>query len=184
MLRYMSRKAFTIVELIVVITILAIILAVGVVNLRSAGTIANDEERKTDVGNFAKALEDYYLYGTTGASEPYNLTPPNQYPATASFLSGGVVTSATVSALFPDLNLDNVIAPGMATPADTLTMATNNTATVAGVTPLPTINQYVYQPLAADGTLCSTAVTNCMKFYIYYRLETDGLVYQFASKNK
>lgn len=178
----MNKKAFTIIELIVVITVLTIILVVGIVNLRSGGTIANDEERKTDVANFAKALEDYYLYGNTSATDPYVSTPPNKYPATADF--GSPITSATIATLLPDLNQDNVKAPGITDPANTLIMATNNTANTYGVTPQPTINTYVYQPLASDGSLCALSVTNCRKFYIYYKLESDGAIYQLASKNK
>ena len=180
----MAKKAFTIVELIVVITILSILLVVGVVNLRSAGTVANDEERKTDVTNFAKALEDYYLYGNTGTSDPYLSTAPNQYPNTTLFLVGGVVAQSAVSALFPNLDSNNYLAPGVGAVASTLVMATNATATTAGVTPQPTTSQYIYQPIASDATLCDSSVKNCRKFYIYYKLETDSLVYQIASKNK
>lgn len=178
----MNKKAFTIIELIVVVTILTVVLVIGVVNMRSAGLVANDEERKTDVTNFAKALEDYYLYGNTSATDPYVSTPPNQYPATVSF--GSPITSATIASLLPDLNQDNLKAPGITDVATTLKMASNNTTTTSGVLPTVINDTYVYQPIASDGTLCDSLAKNCRKFYIYYKLETNSTTYQLASKNK
>lgn len=180
----MNKKAFTIVELIVVITVLAILLVVGVVNLSRTGNVANDEERKTDVTNLAKALEDYYLYGNSTTADPYVSSPPNEYPDTTLFQSGGVVTQAMLSGLFPNLDSNNYLAPGVSVVSNTLVMATNSTATIAGVTPQPTTSQYIYQPIASDGTLCDSTAKNCRKFYLYYKLEIDSVVYQVASKNK
>jgi len=180
----MNKKAFTIIELIVVVSILTIILVVGVVNLRSAGTVANDEERKTDVSNFAKALEDYYLYGTTSPNDPYNLTPPNEYPDTSQF-GTSATNYANLTSILSDFDTNNVTAPGVTTTGSTLVMATNNVATTAGITPQPTTSQYVYQPISSTGSLCTNTTTqNCRKFYIYYKLESDSTVYQLASKNK
>jgi prepilin-type N-terminal cleavage/methylation domain-containing protein len=173
----MSKKGFTLIELIIVIAIMGIMLVIGVVNLRASQTVANDKEREADVSNFAIALEDYYKFGSGN-------TTTFEYPATVQFTNGTSVTSAAVSSILPDLDQNNLLAPGVTDIANTLTLATNNVATTAGVLPQPTINQYVYQPLDKTGALCTLAATNCTKFYLYYKLEADGLVYSKASRNK
>lgn len=173
----MYKKAFTLVELVIVIAIIGVMLVLGVVNLRNASTITNDKEREADVANLAIALEDFYEYGN-GTINAFD------YPSTVQFTDGTSVTTASVKALLPDLDINTVMAPNINDPANTLTLATNNVATVAGVLPQPTIDQYVYQPLDKTGALCTSATTTCTKFYLYYTLENDGLVYQVASRNK
>lgn len=56
--------------------------------------------------------------------------------------------------------------------------------TTEGVLPQPTINQYVYQPIKTDGAVCVSGNIDCRKFNIFYRLESDDLVYKITSKNQ
>jgi len=174
----MKKKAFTLIELIIVITIMGIMLVIGVVNLRSSQTIANDKEREADVSNFAIALEDYYKFGNGTVASSYD------YPATVQLTNGTSVTAATITSLLPDLDQNNLLAPGVTNIANTLTLAINNTATTAGVLPQPTIDQYVYQPLDSSGALCTISATTCTKFYIYYKKESDNSINQISSRNK
>jgi len=51
---------FTLVELLVVITILGIIVAIGLVSFRSAQERGRDAQRKSDLKQIASALELYY----------------------------------------------------------------------------------------------------------------------------
>jgi prepilin-type N-terminal cleavage/methylation domain-containing protein len=64
----MHHRGFTIVELIIVITIMAILMTLGVVNLRNAQVNARDTERKTDISTIAKYLEVYYTSGNNSTS--------------------------------------------------------------------------------------------------------------------
>lgn len=162
----MYRRGFTIVELIIVITIMGILLVLGVVNLRGTQVDARDNERKTDVQTIAVHLENFYLTGAT----------IGQYPSTN-------LTGAAVQPSLPDANMSSFIAPGAANLAASFIPATNSLTTTTTVTPLPTTSQYVYQPLKSDGTLC-TGAQECRKFYLYYRLEGDNTVYQEMSKKQ
>lgn len=101
------------------------------------------------------------------------------YPSTAI-----TATSATITKALRDIDTESVSAPGITDPTVTFKPATNNVQTTAGVTPQPTIDQYVYQPLQQDGTLCTAASQQCQKFNLYYRLEADNTIYVATSKNQ
>ena len=168
----MNRRAFTIVELLIVIALMGILLTLSVVNLRSTQVSARDTERKTDIDNIAMQLEIYYKSGTDGSSVL------GRYPSTA------LVGSTNIQASLRDADLKSFTPPG-ATSADTgFVAATNNVQTPAGVTPQPTATTYVYQPLQQDETLCTLESQMCTKFNLYYKLETDGQVYMKTSKNQ
>ena len=57
------RPGFTLVELLITITIMVILLALVVVSLRSTQANARDEKRKTDTANIARGLERRYVEG-------------------------------------------------------------------------------------------------------------------------
>lgn len=171
----MYRRGFTVVELIIVITIMGILLVLGVVNLRGSQISARDAERKADVEAIALHLESFYTNGRDGS------TTLGRYPST------GLVTSPAATSIqtnLRDIDLKSVMAPGITDPANTLIIATNTTQTTAGILPQPTIDQYIYQPLKQDGTLCTSGAQMCQKYNLYYRLETDNTVYMVTSKNQ
>jgi type II secretory pathway pseudopilin PulG len=161
--------------LVIVITIMAILLVLGVVNLRGSQANGRDAERKTDIESIAQHLETYYTSGTDGS------TDVGGYPSTS-------ITSSqnTMTTVLRDIDTDSLMAPGISDPTQTFIPATCSGTclqTTAGVTPQPTINQYVYQPLHSDGTLCNDAV-ECRKFNLYYRLEADNSVNMVTSLNQ
>lgn len=55
-----STSAFTIIELITVIVILSILVAITIVSYKGVQARARDSDRRADVTNIAKALEQYY----------------------------------------------------------------------------------------------------------------------------
>lgn len=139
------RNGFTVVELVITITIMAILMTVGVVALRSTQVNGRDEKRKSDVANIVLGLQSFYQetrpdYGFYGEG--------NSYPNTAA-----IATESTLRDLVPDINASSLRAPGVA-PSDPISLiaATNAVETTAGVLPQPTINTYVYQPLASLAT--------------------------------
>jgi len=164
----MKRRGFTIIELIIVVTIMGILLTIGVVNLRGSQANGRDAERKVDVDTIALHLETYYTSGTDGS------TTIGTYPST-------IITSdvySSVIASLRDIDVKSITSPGVDDPANSFTSATNNTQTKDGVMPKPytstdVINQYnyIYQPIQSDGTLCTTALQECRKFNLYYKLE-------------
>jgi prepilin-type N-terminal cleavage/methylation domain-containing protein len=171
------RSGFTIVELIIVIVIMAILLALAVVNLRSSQIGARDDERKTDVSNIARSLEAFYNSGTAGISG-------GTYPGVSHM--SDLNTTGGSDDILPDIDQRSLRAPGVAdTDPVSLIAATNNIETTTGIQPQPTISTYVYQALQNDGSLCTDhLVTPCRRFNIYYMLETDNTVYEITSKNQ
>jgi prepilin-type N-terminal cleavage/methylation domain-containing protein len=93
----MNRRGFTIIELLVVITIMGILLTLGVANLRGTQINARDEERKGDVSSIATHLETYFKYGIpTGTSVPTitNLiTNPNIETGVTNVVGSNVTTT-------------------------------------------------------------------------------------------
>ena len=83
-----------------------------------------------------------------------------------------------------DIDVKSITAPNVTDAALTFISATNNTQTISGVLPLPTIDQYVYQPLMKDGSLCTLESQECTKFNLYYRLESDNTVNIVTSRNQ
>lgn len=162
----MQRRGFTIVELLIAITVMGILLVIAVVALSSSQRNARDDERKVDVQTITSHLEDYYnganSSGVTG-----------RYPTTSLTAS-----EASIKTALRDVSTSTFIAPGSTSTSQTFIAATNATQTPEGVAPQPTVTTYVYQPLQANGALCTgdVALTECRKFNIYYRLENDTTV--------
>jgi prepilin-type N-terminal cleavage/methylation domain-containing protein len=169
----MLRRGFTVVEIIITITIMGILLTLAVVSLTSSQVNSRDTERKGDIEALATHLETFYRNGSDTSPNP------GRYPSTAITSNETALRNA-----LRDIDIKSVIAPGSAGMSATLAPATNATQTTTGVAPQPTITQYVYQPLQSNNTLCSNETQECRKFNIYYRLEADNTVYMVTSKNQ
>lgn len=178
-----SKPGFTLIELVITITIMAALLALAVVSLRSSQAVARDEERTTDVTAIAQALEAYrsgsFDYRTLGG---YPLYFDGTYPPTAYFSNKQNITNA-----LRNLNVTAMYAPGVSqTAAPSLVGATSTSNQT------PTINTYIYQPLMSDGTLCnlgqtsttSSTLEHCRRFTLYYRTEVDNQIRTITSKHQ
>jgi prepilin-type N-terminal cleavage/methylation domain-containing protein len=163
----MKLRGFTIIELIIVITIMGILLILGVVNLRGSQANARDDERKGDVGAIALNLEGYYK----GVNDTGGV---GTYPSTTS----SDASNELITTYLPDIDIKSLLAPGVNDPDKSFISAIDNNAQT------PTISQYMYQPLQSSGALCTSILQGCRKFNIYYRLETDNTVYKITSKNQ
>jgi prepilin-type N-terminal cleavage/methylation domain-containing protein len=102
-----------------------------------------------------------------------------QYP-----FVGESLTLESIRQTLRDIDSKSLLAPGMSDVAQTFTMATNNNQTTAGVLPQPTINQYIYQPIQSNGSLCTLESQECRKFNLYYRLESDNSIRMITSRNQ
>jgi len=165
------NAAFTLVELLITMTIMVMLIIIAVVNLRSNQANARDDQRKSDVNAIAQQLETYYESGTP-------TTSAGQYPGT-----NDINTLSEIQTLLPDLDTKDLWAPNVSTSgALSFTVATSTT------TPTPDINTFVYMPLTDSGGLCttagSTATTECRKFNIYYALEATSGTQKVTSKHQ
>lgn len=169
----MVRRGFTVIEIIITITIMGILLTLAVVNLTATQVNGRDSERVGDIEALVANLETFYRTGTADSSSI------GRYPST-----GLTNSEATLKNALRDLDLKSVTAPNSGSVADTFIAATNNNQTESGVLPQPTISQYVYQPLQANGALCTNGAQECRKFNIFYRLEATNTVVKVTSKNQ
>lgn len=167
-----QRPGFTLVELLVVIVVMGILLTIGIVNLTSSQPAARDKTRAGNVQTIADSLEAFYSQGNNNVG---GQVPPGEYPPANSFANNptGYLT---------EINPDVLNAPGQS--SNSIVAATNNTPTTTGVTPQPTISQYVYQPLQSDGSLCDADTKACRSFNLYYRTETDNVVHMITSRHQ
>lgn len=143
------ERGFTIVELAIVIVVLAILVGLTMGSTAGFQEQARDSERISDIDVIARTLESNYRVQAvaTGAT----------YPATSVGAAGFATLIADAEATkTPDKTTSSIV------------IATNNSAQV------PTFDQYIYQPLNVDESLCTTAP--CVKFKLYYRLEKDGVI--------
>ncbi len=167
----MVKRGFTIVELIITITIMGILMILAVVSVNSTQVRARDDERRVDIESISSSLETYYRLGDDTS------TLFGRYPTTSV-----VVSETTIKQQLRDVNINSFIAPGQTVATSTFKAATNAIQTTAGVLPQPTISEYVYQPINTAGTLCTTG--ECRKYNLYYRTETDNTVRTVTSKNQ
>lgn len=172
----MKWRGFTIVELIITITIMGILLVLVVVNVNSSQIRSRDDERKADIAAIQNALETFYTTGMDNEAAPGGSTLPGTYPAVELF-----TTDQSMLAALRDIDKKSLTPPNATEPA--LLLATNATQTATGVLPQPTISQYVYQPIDSSGNRCYFGSV-CRKFNLYYRLEGETGVQMVMSRNQ
>jgi prepilin-type N-terminal cleavage/methylation domain-containing protein len=175
-----KQRGFTIVELLIVIVVIGILAAIVITSFAGVQAKARDSKRQADVSTLAKQLEvDYANDGV--------------YPSTQRFLSNNstatvITPTQALAETWAVANLKGIDVTGLRAPGkdgsfNTLIPATNATITTAGVTPQPTKDTYVYQPLTSTNTLCTPGNVDCAKFNIYYMKEQDSSVQQKSSVN-
>lgn len=169
----MSRRGFTVVELIIVITIMGVLLTLTAVNLRSSQANARDEERKTDIESIALHLESFFRTGNRTS------TDVGRYPST------DIISQETT--ILENIDTKSLAVPG--TTASALRAAVNDVQTTTGISPMPsnTNDVYVYQPMKlVSGTWsrCTSESDECRKFNLYYWREIDNTVVMVTSKNQ
>jgi prepilin-type N-terminal cleavage/methylation domain-containing protein len=172
--RGVKRYGFTVVELVITITIMAILLALAVANFNSSETSSRDAERASDTKTLATHLELFYKNGTNSS------TSTGRYPSTAIFSNG----QTSIKEFLPDIDLLSATAPGAPDASASFIPATNTNQLEGGVTPQPTISQYVYQPIQTNGSLCTAETQECRKFSLFYRSEVDNSIKKVISKNQ
>jgi prepilin-type N-terminal cleavage/methylation domain-containing protein len=180
------RAGFTLVELLITITIMVILMTLAVFSLRSVQANARDEKRKTDITTIARGLEQRYTNGNPKATA---LTiNRGEYPSVAEFQHAQGVSQATYTPtqitggymleLLPGTTKDSLIPPGSGSfsPICTSSCSVETSSVYNAAT---TISKYIYEPITSANALCLT--TGCVRYNLYYRTEVDNVVHQVRS---
>ena len=183
-----KRFGFTIVEVMVVAAVLATLLIVGIVGVRSIQMTSRDNERQNDIDTLAINFETIYAKEIRDSSNTI-IKPQGSYMPVA----GGYTASFSIPAeLISELEKNTTLAPGQtATSLQTITPTSCNSSTsnatvcylstgftTATSASTVTKNRYVYVPLVRfdDSTkrLCTVAliqsgtVSGCHAYELYY----------------
>lgn len=181
--------------------IMAILLAVGGLSIRSSQANARDTERTADIEILARGLETRY---TRGKINP-NVTAvpayvkPGTYPSineinhiigqsVAGFTPAQITTGYGPIAL-PGTSIDAFSPPRLSNydgfTVSTCSAAVENTAAGACLDTLTTTDKYVYEPIDADNNLCTNTASGCVRFNLYWKRETgDTTLQQLRSKHQ
>ncbi len=189
----MKRHAgFTLVELMITITIMVILVSLSVVALRSTQANARDAEREADATSIARAIEQ--TYNTTNPRATSTEISKGSYPGTNEILHAmgfsrvgytpAQITGGYLLDLFSGLSDDSLRTPGSSTLSLDLmcVFACSPAETASVVNSQTTIAKYIYEPIDKNGAICYTG--NCVRFNLYYRTEVDNVVHKITSKNQ
>ena len=139
------QRGYTVIEVSVIIIVIAILAAIMIDSAVGYQVRARDSERASDIDVITRSLERHYRTQAVaiGASYPASTITPSAL--------GSIVD-----------NSDAILAPGQST--NSLVIASTNSAQT------PNKDQYIYQPLQVNGSLCTA--TPCVRYKVYYWLET------------
>ncbi len=125
--------------------------------------------------------------GTITYTDATNQNPRSTTPYTGgntvhTFTSSGTFTvtslmTNTIQQMLRDIDTASLTAPGQTDWTQTFISAYDTSPsgqaqpTGNNINPVPSINQYIYQPLKSDGSLCTLESQDCRKFNLYYKVE-------------
>ena len=186
------HRGFTLIEILVTITIMVILMTLGVASLRGTQVRARDEDRRNDAENITRHLDSQYAKGYSFPFDSTTVTQRGSYPTTAQFTD-----SAARAAIFEYLPAAVLIAPNNTNSDDSIFAAINDIETTSGVLPSPEANgAYVYQPISdvaianPEGSPATTKLCidyllqTCRRFNLYYHSETTGAIYVIKSRDR
>lgn len=89
----MSKKGFTLVELMVVIAVIGILASVALVSLTGVQRSARDAQRKSDLATYRTALERYYADNQVYPGSASTTAPDTTVSSTGIFTAGGALVT-------------------------------------------------------------------------------------------
>jgi prepilin-type N-terminal cleavage/methylation domain-containing protein len=200
-----DSRGFTLIELLIALVIMAILMTLAVVNVRSTQVNARDTERKADIESIARGLEQNYTmdnkFGTNQAGDK----PKGSYPGNNNFKHAGGAdfcpsSSDPVTGYIPCNSTPNgylySFLPGVTeatlhAPQNADAISLKSTWYFPPDNPTRQIwingsvldsDYYMYEPLNSDGTMCNAGT--CRQFKLYYKNEVTNSVQILKSKNQ
>lgn len=155
-----TMRGFTIVEIIVVITAVAILAAISTATYSNLQVQSRDSEREADVLSMKAGLETYYERN-------------GEYPARITSPSNAELANA------PSFYLDTLrVSPAaLVSPS----AASGTTSSWVWGTSAANSSQYTIISYRADGSQCTTIVP-CTRYVITWRKEADNALQTVTSK--
>ena len=168
MLMSMNKRGFSIVELVVVITIMGILLTLATVSFRGYQTDARNEQRRIRAENIARYIENIYETGSTDPSITRGSYPPTDLISTSS--SSTTVDQTKLKQLFSKNGFELINLQSAGEDGYGIKIAsTNEEPSVVAV------DEYVYQPIyysvSGSTTRCYLSSWECRSFNLYYATE-------------
>lgn len=185
MLNMNRRLGFTVVELTVVIVVMAILLTLGTLGLRTLQVDSRDKERDADVNTISMKIENTYTQ--TVGSKPAGSYPP----VSGSYEAGFTVVNTTTDGV----DADALNAPGQASvslqafPKNKCTAGSAGSVCNTGVLAVTDItkDKYIYQPIVGGGDLrlCTVGLSQpCRAYKMYYVSEVNNNIVTIESRRK
>lgn len=179
-----KRAGFTLIELLITVSVMVVLMTLAVVGVRSTQANARDTERKTDIENIARGLEQLYKNGGNGVAAGTYPGHNNFYydigtntwesyapgSSKASFTSPSGTYGLLLICIFENPSGYWSTGPGCDKPGNTVR-----------ITSLLSPDKYGYEPLDAAGALC---YADCVNFKLYWLSEVDGQLKSLKSKNR
>lgn len=186
------RDGFTLVEIMITITIMAILMAVGTVSISGLQAQARDKERQTDVETIARGLEQYY---SNGSSLITNRQTKGSYPGTnviVAFVHNlGCSPSVyaycpldpnDISKLLPGVTLANILPPNTDLKIQTTWFDNDRASVDTHINQFLNEGRYVYHPY--DNINGGSCYVDCRGYQLYYREEVTGNTIVIESKHQ
>lgn len=185
------RSGFTLVELLITITIMVVLMTLAVFSLRSVQANARDEKRKTDAATIGRGLEIRYNSGNPRVTSTTDSSVnKGEYPGITEMFhalgfdkspiySPGQIANGYLQELLPgtekalstNSNLDFICSTSCGAAEVTATINTKTTT-----------SKFVYEPIDTSNNVCFGG--GCVKFNLYYRTEVDNVVRKIMSKHQ
>ena len=178
---------FTIVELVVTITILVILTTLAVARLSSAQVGSRDQERQADIAALSTGLESYYQNG-----DPLTYIPKGYYPGRNQISTASSTTPpfkefldglAEASYVAPDRTISNSFGVDPAYATAPIGANPDGSYSDAQARALLASFPYLYQPLRRNDAFC-VSYLDCVRFNLYYLHEGTNTVKVIRSKNQ
>ena len=161
---YRSGFGFTVIEITITIMVLSILLTIIWGSVGSYLVFARDNERESDASSIIRSMERYYRSQSSSGISP-------SYPTVTQ-----VNTPIQRSLFIPD-NDTRLYSPGQS--------AVSLSAATSTASPVPTMNQYIYQPFTETDTVCTApADTPCVRYLLFYRSERTNAVITLESDHQ
>ncbi len=195
-----TRRGFTVVELVVVMVIMAILLVLASFSISQSRANARDTERNADAESLARGIEARYVQGklNNAVTVAPAYVKAGTYPTVneMNHIKGQSVTGFTPNQItdgygpvaFPGTSITSFAPPGTSNYSGFVVSACSAVEDKTAGSCLQTTttkDTYVYEPIDASGALCSNTAAGCVRFNLYWRLETSaGTLQQYRSKHQ